>query len=469
MLLGGLVAAGILVAGVVLALRRPPPAVLLLIDDPRSDWTGISREQRTGMLALVQDALEQDPTRTVVTEVPKVPGTPVPMEVLRLGAERRGHDLHFFLLREVPGEDPSSLRAFGSPREAMGRLMDALGTPRRGLDALIPEDAPDFWELADLMGPFTFPDLKRRQERAIRLAERLPGCAAAQFRAAYFSVRLLIVEATTVHDAQNRCDDYFQRALTLLPGYPRAQYQYVRFKTDVAANRDALDRAFAFRDAFPRHPLAHGALAYAARNAGLLEGALRALQDREALVGGALADPGLGENTYLYLGDLERFERSLIPADGAPFSALRLFYRGYVSLLRGDQEAALRHFREAQSRPGTVNQFEQLARVYELALLGERPAAVAALRDLRSSRTSLRIPDGEFTFKIAEAFAFLGEDGEAMESAARAFAQGFGCTRWYRDCPLFKSVAKTARWQALLQHLEERERLLARRYPLRRF
>lgn len=114
-------------------------------------------------------------------------------------------------------------------------------------------------------------------------------------------------------------------------------------------------------------------------------------------------------------------------------------------------------------------QFEALSEVYEQALLGRPEEALVRLRRLLDTRQRLRVPDGEFTFKIAEAFAFLGAHPEAVETASSAFTQGFGCTRWYRQAPFLKPVQSLPRWQGLLSHPEEREALLRDRFPVRRF
>jgi hypothetical protein len=382
-----------------------------------------------------------------------------------LTAGRRGARLHL-LLRDARG---SVAEAEDVPLQSLQRVFTTLGFRSRDLSRFLPVDPAGFWELADLSGPFTFDQLRSRRTQSLALADRFPDSAAVLYRAAYAHLRLLIVEASSRTDALAACDRLFQRALAVLPDYPRALYQYCRFKTDVGAGRESLELAMRFRDRFPNHPLAYGALAYAGRNAGLLEGAQTALVARESLAGERVADPGLGENTHLYRGDLDRFERSLVSAPGTPASPVRVFYQAYARLLRGDRAGALLLFRECRSQPGRVIQFEALAEVYECALTDRTDEALARLRGLRDTRTQLRVPDGEFTFKLAEAFAFLGSHSEAVDMAASAFSQGFGCTRWYRQAPFLREVQSSPRWQTLLKHLQEREALLAEHYPARTF
>ena len=81
----------------------------------------------------------------------------------------------------------------------------------------------------------------------------------------------------------------------------------------------------------------------------------------------------------------------------------------------------------------------------------------------------LRISDGEFTLRMAEAAAFLGDPTLAMELAERAYTQGFDCTRWYERSPLLAPIRGTGRYGSLLQHLRERQAMLESRFPASKF
>jgi tetratricopeptide (TPR) repeat protein len=301
------------------------------------------------------------------------------------------------------------------------------------------------------------------------LAARQPGCAPAHFALAYLSFRQINAELPAGPEPQAACEAEFRTALRLLPSYPRAAYQLARLKVDTGSAREALEISFRFRKEHPRNVAAFGGLAYAARNSGLLEGAATALRLRENLCGGGLADPGLAENTYLYRGELERFQQTLGEGPLESQEPVRAFYRGYLRLLQGDPAGAKAFFHHASLRHGVDSQFERLAGIYDLALQGRQREALAELDELRIHRASLRVPDGEFTFKLAEAYAFLGQREAAVDTASRAFGQGFGCTQWYRESPLLRELQELPRWRNLLQHLQERQDLIALAFPPERF
>ncbi|MFZ4514260.1 MAG: hypothetical protein ACOYNX_11575, partial [Geothrix sp.] len=108
----------------------------------------------------------------------------------------------------------------------------------------------------------------------------------------------------------------------------------------------------------------------------------------------------------------------------------------------------------------------RLSRIFELILEGQRDEAWQQLREYDQERIGMREPDGEFTIRLAEAYAMLGDRASAMEMATRAFSRGFGCTAWYERSPMLEPLRGLPKWKALIQHLKERQSLMEDRFPL---
>jgi len=449
--------------------RTQGPLVLALA---RSEaWEGVSPQQKIGILLLFKDHLELYQGRPVVEEVNLASAAMETGIRVELAGKRLGNDLILELRTLVPGHQETHWTSpKGTPAASFQAALARLDSPFRPKWAILPAEPASFWDLADVTGWGIDQDPTKPQRLAKALIEKEPQCAGAWATYAALTYWQLSREAGKADtDSFHHCEALFQRAFELVPHYPRAVDDFVGFKTDIGNAREAMETAFAALAKYPNVAHLHGSLAYPARVSGLLEGASRTLRNRDALAGFHHSERNQVENTFLYRGDWELFERTLGPGSEAINEPAKDFYRGYVNLIRGRVDRARLFFARAQRVKGSWAQFEALARVFELGLSHDREGALETLRRLKADRSLLRVPDGEFTFKLAEAFAFLGDPEEATQTALRAYAQGFACTRWYLESPLLATVPHQARWISLTQHLKERQELMEKAFPPRRF
>ena len=208
------------------------------------------------------------------------------------------------------------------------------------------------------------------------------------------------------------------------------------------------------------------AVAYAAGTCGGLDVADRALERRAESTGVPRGQAALADNALLYTGKYGAFESGLAALPPGPMQS---FYQGYARLLMGDREGARTFFEGA--KPGGLGSslFLRLSEVYRLALEGRGADANAALDKLESERMWMHLPDGEFTFKLAEAYGFLDRPGEALDVAERASVQGFGCAPWFERTPFLAAARQLPRWISLDTHLRARQKLLEETFPASAF
>ncbi len=462
-----------------LAMRTPAPPRVFLLDPPDGAAEGLDADQLRALQELVGKELESTCGATVVeVERPLDPALlrdlPGRDRFVALQARREGDRLALGVRIAEAGalrsQGEAAWREVGvqaqAPADAIrGALVAIEPAAHAHPDHHLPRQPSHFWSL---LQAWQWHRINDRLAEALRLVEGVcqaePDCLMAWTTRGDLLYRRLLIDPLGHPLAQNEAEACFQKALGECPAHPQAVFLLAELKIDAGDQRAALDLLREGLRARPGVVPLYTALVYAARTAGLLDLARRTLEGRDRRVPAGL-QAASAENTWLYLGDLPRFEATLFERPGNPRNTVVKFYRGYLALMRGDRGQALGHFQEAARSPFGYGQFIELSEIYALMVQGRREEALAGLRRLDQERVGLRVPDGEFTFKLAEAYALLGERGEALAMATRAYHQGFSCRRWYRQDPFLRSLEGLPRWQALLGHLQERQAALEARYP----
>ncbi len=452
------------------ARHRPSTTRILMLDG--TPGVGLTVEEAQVLNLLIVDELE---TRgdLAVTPLPVLPQPFHPetaVLVLRPRPSREGTNLHLDLewAEMGPGREGAWHHATPPAQAPARAIRAALGALPLDLTApnpdLLPLGPNALWALVTAeRATFTNTGLDEALAQATSLANDEPRCAAIQTALAHLGTNHLRQKPQGVDGQADQALQAADRALKLEPGYPRALRYASRLLADGGRQDDALTRT---EDALRLHPHALPllfAVDYAARTGGLLDLALAARTRIQSLWSGASVPPPTGF-AYLYAGRVQDFQASFpTPQSGAP-DGFVAFNRGYAALLLGKPEEAAPLFQIAEQDTETEAQFRALAAVLRFQIQGRAADARTALETLEHSRIGLQVPDGEFTFTMAEAAAYLGEAGLAMDLAQQASAQGFLCEDWYRNSPFMAGLQPLPRWQSILQHVDARRARLAQRH-----
>ncbi len=433
-----------------------------------------------GLDTLVTDHLEVLAGATV-THAASLPAPadlkrlPKGTRLLRVGGRRDGD-----LLSLTVEWNTASRMLSGKPWAA---TMTPTQEPARCLDAfvhgwplplrysyqrvLVPQSPARFWALLESMSIRDDQEATEHLPALQQLAQQEPQCATVWATLGDHLYRSLWINPETAGVGLNsRTHRAFREAVNLVPSHPRATFLWSLMLTDTG-NQDSalrlLEDAARLRPDIP--DLYHG-FAYAGRTAGLLEGARRALVRRRALLGSQDSPSAwFAETTYLYLGDQKAFGEELLRTGTLRRGADLLFYQGYFALLQGRRDQA-RAFMKDGCAPGMGPiPFSGLCRAYLAYLEGRPNDGLAELHEIDETRGKLRVPDGEWTFKEAEAYSLLGDADRGVDCATRAFVQGFSCAAWYEASPFLAKVRTHARWPMLRRNVRERLAVLESAFP----
>ncbi len=456
--------------------KRAPARMLLVVQVSGAPGDLSSPEGRA-LATLVKDLFEIRGHRSVnLAPDPPLPGTPLrPGEILLVRAHRDGNRLGLQLNVASTNQQsaPEVLTCPAQePAEALDWMLQQIGTQRADKDPegrLIPRDPQAFWALLEGMATAT----QGGDHEAVlalldRVESRAPGCASASIlRGETYYLQALESPRPTV-ESIHFAKRGFEEALSRWFYHPRAALGLVRLHSDIGHAKEALDLALAVHRAYPLAGSTCSAVLYASRFAGLMEVVDRASVQMDAIA----VDPSRPQRMQLgllYLGQWSAFERSLWTREDEPYNAVQRFHMAYLRLLQGRKVDAHALFADLEHRAEGYPKFLRLGRVFRLILEGQKELARKDLQGLDDESTGLAVPDGEFTFNLAEAWALLGDQRASVDAANRALGQGFACTRWYQQSPLLRELQTMPRWQALIQVLRQREERLYRRFPAESF
>jgi len=461
--------------------RTLPPRLILVVPNTPPQ-TGLNPSQEAGLRELFRIHLEAVGKRPVMVHL-ESPGamdltTLADKDVMvRPRFERSGDQLRLHLevgrVRVIRQKVLAPWEAWVSPLETPQAALARAGQFLAGADPddspLEPSDPAAFWKAVEIEGLLVE---NERVHLAVKLAEDLveadPETPLAHLLLADAAYRIHLREATASPATLAKVETHFRKAVARGKGYPEASAQWAEAKVEAGEHRRALEILWEGLRKHPNSPILLSGLAYAARISGQLELATLACEARRRLVPQEV-DPFIAENTFLYTGDLDKFETTLRDRPGHRYNSLVWFYRGYLTQMKGQRDGAIAAYQHAEAWNNDIAHFNRLAGILRLHLEGKGEEALGLLQVLDRERAGLRVPDGEFTFKIAEAYALLGHREKAVDVAYRAFGHGFVCARWYAKSPFLQAVQPMPRYRALVHSVEERQALLARSFPVTRF
>jgi len=246
-----------------------------------------------------------------------------------------------------------------------------------------------------------------------------------------------------------RAQAAYERALAIRPHLLDAQMFLANFLIDTGKDEQAVPL---LRDALKtngNYAAAHWELGYAYRFAGMLDESVAECERARQLAPFVKAN-GSVFNTYLYLGRYQKFLESLPVED----SSFILFYRGFGEFHEKEFDQASRDFDRAYELDPTL--YSGIGKALSDSIHQRTAEGLNLLGGLESKIRERGVGDPEGTYKIAQAYAVLGDKTSALRALRMSVESGFFSYPYLSKDPLLNDLRREPEFDQTLNTARQR-------------
>lgn len=231
-----------------------------------------------------------------------------------------------------------------------------------------------------------------------------------------------------------KAQEAYERAIALNPSLVEPRVYMGNLFTDTGRVEQAVPLLRAALKTSPNDAAAHWELGYAYRFGGMLE---LSIEEGERARG---FDPQVkinssAMNAYLYTDQYDKFLQSL-PANNSVYV---LFYRGFAEYHQKRWREASDDFNRAYDMDPTLLP-AQVGKALSLALTHQSAQGLALLNKTQRLITEGGVTDSELVYKVAQAYAVLGDKTAAVHMFQEAVRGGFFCYPYFERDPLLDGI-----------------------------
>jgi tetratricopeptide (TPR) repeat protein len=197
------------------------------------------------------------------------------------------------------------------------------------------------------------------------------------------------------------------------------------------------------------YAFAHWELGYAYRFAGMLDESV-AECERARQLDPLVKANGSVLNGYLYLGQYGKFLESL-PVDDSSFI---LFYRGFGEFHEKEFDQAAKDFDRAYELDPTL--YTGIGKALSDSIYGRKAEGLDLLSELESTIRERGVGDPEATYKIAQAYAVLGDKISALRVLRTSVESGFFSYPYLSRDPLLNELRGKPEFDQILNIARQR-------------
>jgi DNA-binding winged helix-turn-helix (wHTH) protein/TolB-like protein len=246
-----------------------------------------------------------------------------------------------------------------------------------------------------------------------------------------------------------RAQAAYERALAIRPNLLDAQMFLANLLVDTGKVEQAVPL---LRDAMKtngNYAFAHWELGYAYRFAGMLDESVAECERARQLDPFVKAN-GSVLNAYLYLGQYQKFLESL-PVDDSSFI---LFYRGFGEFHEKEYDQASRDFDRAYLLEPTL--YTGIGKALSDSIHQRNAEGRELLSELEKQIKERGVGDPEASYKIAQAYAVLGDKISAIRVLRTSVEAGFFSYPYIADDPLLNHLHQEPEFTQILDVARQR-------------
>ena len=247
-----------------------------------------------------------------------------------------------------------------------------------------------------------------------------------------------------------RAQAAYERALAIDPSQLDAQMFLANLLVDTGQVEKAVPLLRDALKANPNYAPVHWELGYAYRFAGMLNESASECE-RARQIDPSVKSNGSVLNTYLYLGQYDKFLASLPEVNDSSFF---LFYRGFGEYYQKDFERASKDFDRAYEIDPTL--YAQIGKALSDSIADRDADGLRILYGLESKIAERGGGEPEALYKIAQAYAVLGDKASALRMLRRSVESGFFSYPYMATDPLLNGLRSDVAFGQTLEAAHQR-------------
>lgn len=236
----------------------------------------------------------------------------------------------------------------------------------------------------------------------------------------------------------------YEKAISLNAALVEPRVYMANLLTDTGRVEQAVPLLRSAVQDSPNNAEAHWELGYAYRFGGMLEESVAECEKARHI------DPlvkinSSAMNSYLYLGEYKKFVQSLPPND----SVYITFYRGFGDYYLNNRDQAAEEFDRAFEKDSSLLP-ANVGKALSYSIKSDDAAGLELLRRTESKIEERGVSDAEGIYKVAQAYAILGDKASAMQLLRLSIERGFFCYPYFVRDPMMQSLRAAPEFRTLM-------------------